>query len=37
MMLYDASFDVMWQINPIYFQAPFQQRKRGSRPTGAMA
>ena len=31
-MLYDASFDVTWQINPIHFQVPFQQRKRGSGP-----
>ena len=26
-MLYDANFDVTWQINPIYFQAPFLQKK----------
>ena len=28
-MLHDASFDVIWQINLIHFQAPFQQNKRG--------
>ena len=26
----DASFNVIWQSNLIHFQAPFQQRKRGS-------
>ena len=31
-MLYDASSDVIWQINSIHFQAPFQQRMRGSGP-----
>ena len=27
-MLYDANFNVIWQINPIYFQTPFLQKKR---------
>ena len=31
-MLYDVSFDVVWQINSIHFQAPLQQRKPGSEP-----